>query len=209
MMDDFATAEDDPTASTPGARAADEATRLRDLTPSQWRSGIAAWLGWMFDGLDMHLYTVVALPFVAELLPADTDKSTVGYRGSLIQAAFLLGWAVGGGFFGRLGDRMGRARALMLTILTYALFTGLSSIAQAGGICSSFVSWRPWELAASGPWARPCSAKPGPAAGGHGSQRCCKRPSTWASSWPWPPSGPSPRWASADAPSSSSAFCRH
>jgi MFS family permease len=131
MMDDFATAEDDPTASTPGARAADEATRLRDLTPSQWRSGIAAWLGWMFDGLDMHLYTVVALPFVAELLPADTDKSTVGYRGSLIQAAFLLGWAVGGGFFGRLGDRMGRARALMLTILTYALFTGLSSIAQA------------------------------------------------------------------------------
>ena len=84
----------------------------------------------MFDGLDMHLYTAVALPFVAELLHTDIHDPLVGYRSSLIQAAFLLGWAVGGGFFGRLGDRLGRARALMLTILTYALFTGLSSIAQ-------------------------------------------------------------------------------
>ena len=86
-------------------------------------------------GLDVRrpghdLYTAVALPFVAELLQAKIHDPKVGYYSSLIQAAFLLGWAVGGGFFGRLGDRMGRARALMLTILTYALFTGLSAIAQ-------------------------------------------------------------------------------
>src|SRR5204862_973718 len=43
---------------------------------------------------------------------------------------FLLGWALGGGFFGRIGDRLGRARALSLTVLTYALFTGLSFFAQ-------------------------------------------------------------------------------
>ena len=48
------------------------APRLRDITPLQWRSGIAAWLGWMFDGLDMHLYTLVATPFVAERLRAQT-----------------------------------------------------------------------------------------------------------------------------------------
>ena len=54
----------------------------------------------------------------------------VGWYSSLIQAAFLLGWALGGGFFGRIGDRLGRSRALSLTILTYALFTGLSSFAQ-------------------------------------------------------------------------------
>ncbi len=124
-MTDLA-AEDNPSASP----AADPAVRLRDLKPSQWRSGIAAWLGWMFDGLDMHLYTAVALPFVADLLHTAIDDPIVGYRSSLIQAAFLLGWATGGGFFGRLGDRLGRARALMLTILTYALFTGLSSLAQ-------------------------------------------------------------------------------
>jgi MFS family permease len=55
----------------------------------------------------------------------------VGHYGSLIQGAFLLGWALGGGFFGRIGDRLGRARALSLTILTYAAFTGLSFFAQA------------------------------------------------------------------------------
>ena len=54
----------------------------------------------------------------------------VGYYGSWIQAAFLIGWALGGGFFGRVADRLGRSRALMLTILTYALFTGLSAVAQ-------------------------------------------------------------------------------
>ena len=107
-----------------------EITRLGDLSPQQWKSGIAAWLGWLFDGLDMHLYTLVATPFVAELLAVGQKDPAVGYYASWIQAAFLIGWALGGGFFGRIGDRVGRARALMLTILTYALFTGLSVFAQ-------------------------------------------------------------------------------
>ncbi len=108
-----------------------DVTRLRDLSPQQWKSGVAAWLGWLFDGLDMHLYVLVAAPFVAELLGAASDKDPqVGYYSSWIQAAFLIGWALGGGFFGRIGDRMGRSRALMLTIITYALFTGLSFFAQ-------------------------------------------------------------------------------
>jgi MFS family permease len=108
-----------------------EITHLRDLSPQQWKSGLAAWLGWTFDGLDMHLYTLVAAPFVAQLLaaPATTDPQ-VGRYGSIIQAAFLLGWALGGGFFGRVGDRLGRARTLSLTVLTYAAFTGLSFFAQ-------------------------------------------------------------------------------
>jgi MFS family permease len=114
------------------AQPAPEARRLRDLSAQQWKSGIAAWLGWMFDGLDMHLYTLVAVPFVAQLLAApSTTDPRVGYYGSLVQGAFLLGWALGGGFFGRIGDRLGRARALSLTILTYATFTGLSFFAQA------------------------------------------------------------------------------
>jgi MFS family permease len=108
-----------------------EATRLGDISPQQWKSGIAAWLGWTFDGLELHLYTLVALPFVAELLGglATTDPS-VGRHASIIQGAFLLGWALGGGFFGRIGDRLGRSRALSLTVLTYAVFTGLSFFAH-------------------------------------------------------------------------------
>ena len=117
-----------PTESPP---ASGEPPRCRALSKQQWRSGIAAWLGWMFDGLDMHLYTLVAAPFVAELLGGlGTTDSRVGHHAAIIQASFLLGWALGGGFFGRIGDRLGRARALSLTILTYAAFTGLSFLAQ-------------------------------------------------------------------------------
>jgi MFS family permease len=79
----------------------------------------------------MHLYTLVAAPFVAQLLQLSNPADPLVKRySSWIQAAFLLGWALGGGFFGRIGDRFGRSWTLSLTILTYALFTGLSCLAQ-------------------------------------------------------------------------------
>lgn len=121
------------------ARAAGEAEHLRDLSRTQWTCGIAAWLGWLFDGLDMHLYTLVATPFVAELLgfvaasgqPLSAEQDArIAECSSWIQASFLIGWALGGSIFGRLGDLLGRSRALVLTILTYACFTGLSYFAQ-------------------------------------------------------------------------------
>ncbi len=109
----------------------------RDLTSQQKKSGVAAWLGWLFDGLDMHLYGLVALPFVTTLILLESPTLTGEAAGviakdkaGIIQAAFLFGWAIGGGFFGRLGDVLGRSRALSLTILTYACFTGLSFFAQ-------------------------------------------------------------------------------
>jgi MFS family permease len=159
-------------ASRAGTAPTPEVRRLRELSPEQWKSGLAAWLGWLFDGLDMHLYTLVAAPFVMELLMAASPADPiVREKSSWIQAAFLVGWALGGGFFGRLGDRLGRSRALSLTILTYAVFTGLSFLAQSwwhlmlfrflaalgiGGewaVGSSLLSetwprrWRPWMAA--------------------------------------------------------------
>jgi len=151
---------------------APEAEHLSDITPQQWRSGIAAWLGWFFDGLDMHLYTLVAAPFVMSLLhAASISDPEVKAKSSWIQAAFLVGWALGGGFFGTIGDRLGRSKTLGLTILTYAAFTGLSCFAQTwwqlmifrfmaalgiGGewaVGSALLSetwpskWRPWAAA--------------------------------------------------------------
>src|ERR1700739_1668426 len=88
----------DRTGSAPTLDASAGPERLRDLSPQQWKSGAAAWLGWLFDGLDMHLYVLVAAPFVAELLGVTSEKDPlVGYYSSWIQAAFLVGWAVGGG----------------------------------------------------------------------------------------------------------------
>ncbi len=110
-----------------------EARHLRELSPQQWRSGIASWLGWLFDGLELHLYTLIAAPLVVQLLTLDAVAPASGEvkeKSAYIQAAFLVGWAVGGAFFGRLGDVLGRSRALALTVLTYALCTGLCAFAQ-------------------------------------------------------------------------------
>jgi len=107
------------------------AARVRDITPQQWRSGAAAGMGWTFDGLELHIYTLVATPLVVQLLGA-TGSSDPGVKekSAYIQAAFLAGWALGGAFFGRLGDRLGRSRTLAFTVLTYALCTGLCAAAQ-------------------------------------------------------------------------------
>ena len=107
-----------------------DATHLREITPRQWKSGIAAWLGWFFDGLELHLYTLVAGPLVLHLLATTSADPQVKEKSAYIQAAFLVGWALGGAFFGRLGDRLGRSRTLALTVLTYAVCTGLCAFAQ-------------------------------------------------------------------------------
>lgn len=108
-----------------------EARHLREISPRQWKSGIAAWLGWLFDGLELHLYTLVATPLVIQLLHATSAADpAVKEKSAYIQASFLVGWALGGAFFGRLGDLIGRSRALALTVLTYALCTGLCSFSQ-------------------------------------------------------------------------------
>jgi MFS family permease len=98
-------------------------------SPSSTKALIAAWLGWAFDGLDGYLYIILAVPLVTRLLTEKNggvapDPSDVAWKAAIIQATFLVGWAVGGAVFGRIGDRLGRARTLTLTVLTYALFTG-------------------------------------------------------------------------------------
>lgn len=105
------------------------ATDPKTPTTVQWKALAAAFLGWMFDGLDGYLYVMVAGAFVGRLLgkPA-SDPETIS-KSTIIQSVFLVGWAVGGVVFGRVGDRLGRARTLTYTVLTYAIFTGLSFFA--------------------------------------------------------------------------------
>jgi MFS family permease len=107
-------------------------SETQPLNRDQKLAFIAAWLGWAFDGLDGFLYTLVAGPFVASLLTHNgvkPDGSEVAQKAAWIQGAFLIGWALGGAIFGRIGDRIGRTKTLTLTILIYALFTGLGAVA--------------------------------------------------------------------------------
>src|SRR5262245_12283693 len=88
---------------------------------------LAAMLGWMFDGLEMGLFPLIARPALQQMqaVNAVADDEFVGHWMGTITALFLFGAATGGALFGWLGDRIGRMRALSLSILTYSLFTGL------------------------------------------------------------------------------------
>lgn len=98
----------------------------------------AALLGWMFDGAEMGLFSLVGRPAVQDLLskelaglaPAQRESVT-GLWFSVIIAGFLVGAATGGVVFGWLGDRLGRVKAMALSVLTYALFTGFCGLATA------------------------------------------------------------------------------
>ena len=90
----------------------------------------AALLGWMFDGLEMGLFPLVAGPAIDDLLP-HKQPGDVGFWLGVATAGFLVGAATGGVLFGWLGDRVGRVRAMMLSVFTYAIFSGLCGLAQS------------------------------------------------------------------------------
>jgi MFS family permease len=95
------------------------------LTVAQWLVLVAAVLGWMFDGVEMGLFSAVARPALQDLLgAAAVQEADIGRWISYLMAWFLLGAACGGVLFGWLGDRIGRVRAMALSIVTYSLFTG-------------------------------------------------------------------------------------
>jgi MFS family permease len=90
---------------------------------------LAAFLGWMFDGFEMGLFPLIGGPALADLLgPAAPAGDAAKWFGAII-AVFLVGAATGGVLFGWLGDKIGRVKAMSLSIFTYAIFTGLCGFA--------------------------------------------------------------------------------
>jgi MFS family permease len=88
---------------------------------------LAALLGWMFDGMEMGLFPLVGKDALRDLLPAGADKDTVNRWYGVILACFLVGAATGGVLFGWLGDKIGRVRAMTVSVLMYSLCSGLSA----------------------------------------------------------------------------------
>ncbi len=95
----------------------------------KWMALTAALLGWMFDGFEMGLFPLVARPALQDLLEGTGGEGAVGLWFGVITAGFLVGAATGGVLFGWLGDRIGRVRAMTLSVLAYTLFTGLCGLA--------------------------------------------------------------------------------
>lgn len=98
------------------------------LNRYHWFVLIVAALGWLFDTMDQQLFNLARNPAITELLGEGASKTKIDAFGAYATSIFIVGWATGGLFFGILGDRIGRARVMMLTILIYSLFTGLSAL---------------------------------------------------------------------------------
>jgi MFS family permease len=102
----------------------------KELERYHWFVFIVASLGWMFDTMDQQLFNLARRPAITELLnvaPGDPNGAAmVAEYAGYATMIFMIGWASGGVFFGILGDRIGRAKTMVFTILLYSLFTGLS-----------------------------------------------------------------------------------
>jgi MFS family permease len=138
--------------------------------PLKWHQGLEKYcwvvlvisaLGWLFDTMDQNLFNLVRKVSIEDLtyphaehltlkpeerLKKLTPEERVGFEkdvkkiGGNVTSIFLIGWAAGGFLFGILGDRLGRTKTMIITILIYAIFTGGSGLIGWGPIPRS------WEL---------------------------------------------------------------
>lgn len=111
-------------------------TQESKIGTGAWMALTAALLGWLFDGAEMGIFSMVGRSAVQDLmqeglsqLEPSQREGLIGLWFGVITAGFLVGAATGGVLFGWLGDRIGRVRAMTLSVLTYAVFTGLCGFA--------------------------------------------------------------------------------
>ena len=107
-------------------------SELRTISQEQWKTLIAAQLGWTLDAMDVMFYAFA-------LSTIQKEFSLSSSQAGLLASVTLIASAIGGIAFGVLADRMGRARSLMFSILLYSLFTSLTATA---GSLWELVLWR-------------------------------------------------------------------
>jgi MFS family permease len=104
-----------------------------DMNRYQWTVLFAAWLGWGFDVFDGLLFNYVAPNAIPTLLGltigSPEARRAMLLWGGVLTSILLIGWGVGGIMFGRIADRIGRTRTLMITMLVYALGTAACAAA--------------------------------------------------------------------------------
>src|SRR5438093_4849407 len=104
-----------------------------DMNGYQWTVVFAAWLGWGFDVFDGLLFNYVAPNCVPTLLHlplgSPQAKAAALHWTGVLTSLLLVGWAVGGIVFGRVADRIGRRRTLLLTMVLYSIGTAACALA--------------------------------------------------------------------------------
>jgi len=113
-----------------GAAAEPEYRWYKDLNRYQWFVVVVASVGWMFDTMAQQLFNLARKPALADLLGGHPTSAAVDEQAGISTAIFMVGWALGGVLFGILGDRLGRAKTMTITILSYSLFTVASMLSR-------------------------------------------------------------------------------
>ena len=125
----------EPVALDPGPMSPESSSATSNF--GRWLALTAALLGWMFDGAEMGLFSMVGRAAIQDLLgfgssPTKEQEGTIGlYFNGIVIAVFLVGAATGGVLFGWLGEPH-RARAVpcRFRCFTYALFTGFCGVVK-------------------------------------------------------------------------------
>ncbi len=102
----------------------------RTLTREHWFVFTIASLAWMFDCLDQQLFILARDNAIKALSAPGTEPLALKQLSGWAQSVFVAGWALGGLIFGSVGDRIGRAKTLSITVLIYSLCTGLSAFSR-------------------------------------------------------------------------------
>ena len=127
---------------TTGAASRDPSTSpprplATESSPAARRALLACALGWLFDGYETYTLFLVGTVAIRDLVaPAELANVPLYFAG--LVAMTLLGWATGGVSCGVFADYLGRRRTLMLSIMLYAGFTGLSALAQSYWVLLAF-----------------------------------------------------------------------
>lgn len=100
----------------------------KQLTSYHWFVFVMAALAWLFDCLDQQIFILFRDSALTNLMPETANVKTYGGYATSI---FVAGWATGGLIFGSVGDRIGRAKTLTITVLLYSVFTGLSAFSTS------------------------------------------------------------------------------
>ena len=103
----------------------------KELNRYHWFVLTVSALGWLFDCLDQQLFTLARPTAMRDLLKVPAGDPMIAEWGGYATSIFIIGWATGGLIFGSLGDKIGRAKTMVITILIYSACTGLSALSTS------------------------------------------------------------------------------
>lgn len=101
------------------------------VTGYQWLVLAIACAGWMFDTFEGQIFNITRNQMLADILKGGATDGSIKSYGDFFLSIFLAGGTVGGLLFGSLADRWGRRPAMVVTILMYSIFSGMTFFATS------------------------------------------------------------------------------